>query len=89
MIKIFNLNIRIWIRKPEYHHPESEHYMVTITSPDSDKDLKYPSRFLDDKIAIKEEAKNYTMVLLCQLYVLFRGVDAFAVAWDWESLSEA
>jgi hypothetical protein len=54
MIKIFNLHIRIWIRKSKYPHPESEHYMVTVSSPDSDKALKYPSLFLEDKIAIKK-----------------------------------
>jgi hypothetical protein len=75
MIKIFNLHIRIGIRKPKYPHPESEHYMVTVSSPDSDKDLKYPSRFLEDKMPLKKEANNYTMVLLCQLGVLFSGVD--------------
>jgi hypothetical protein len=38
----------------KYPHPESEHYMVTVSSPDSDTDLKFHSRFLADKIAIKK-----------------------------------
>ncbi len=72
MIKIFNLHIRIWIRKPKYPHPESEHYMVTVSSPDSDKVLKYLSRFLEDKIAIKKEKQFIrwsfvSAVLVCSL----------------------
>jgi len=58
MIKIINFHIRIWIRKPKYPHPESEHYIVTVSSPDSDKALKYPSLFLEDKIAIKKGSKQ-------------------------------
>ncbi len=80
MIKIFNLHIRIWIRKPKCSLLNTLIRNLNTTWLRSVLQIRIQIwNFIPDswqiKLPLKKGEIKYTMVLLCQLDVLFSEVD--------------